>query len=146
MLITLSTILEITVDCYFEETQAPAMLRWMNLKGTPLYSINMLYGVTYCKISIPLQPTPLYQLEVLQCSCRAKNVFRESQFHCSFSVLCFYMQICISGQKRLFIYCHHRSSPESIIYFCLWPSVLLAAVLSASPSWTFYSPAASEYK
>lgn len=32
------------------------MLRWMNWKETPLYSLNVLYGVTYCKISIPLQP------------------------------------------------------------------------------------------
>lgn len=99
------------------------MLRWMNLKGTPLYSVNTLYGVTPCKISIPLQPTPSYQLGVLQCSRSAKNVFRGSQFHWSVSVLCFYMQICISGHKRLFSYCW--SSPES--YHLLLPLTLRVA-------------------
>lgn len=39
------------------------------------------------------------------------------------------MQICISGWKILFIYCQLWSSPESIICFCFWPRVLLAAVL-----------------
>lgn len=69
-------------------------------------------------LSILLQPTLSYQLGVLQCSCSATNVFRGSQFHWSFSVLCFYMQICTSGQKKV-IYCHHWSSPESVIYSCL---------------------------
>lgn len=64
----------------------------------------------------------------------------------AFLFFAFYTRICTSGQKRLFSYCHHWSSTEFIIYFCLWPSVLLAAVLSASPSWAFYSSAASEYK
>lgn len=70
------------------------------MKGTPPYSIRMLNGVTYCKISIPLQPTLSCQHRVLQCSCSANTVFRGSRFHWSFSVLCFYMHICTGGQKK----------------------------------------------
>lgn len=147
MFITLSTILEITEDCSLFWRNPSSCYAEMNdfERNSSLFNklavwIYFLYDF-HSSADHPLIPAPGAVVFL-----SAKNVFRGSQFHWTISVPCFYMLICISGQKRLFIYYHHWSSPESIICFCLWPSILLTAVVSASLSRTFYSSAASEYE